>query len=854
MSTEAIIPETGSEQDSSIPAESIVDGKDLTTPVQEEISTSTVDKIKQDDILETPPSPGTLQHPPPPYSQWDQLSLEQLLEKSKEVLTMTNGGEQKDGKMLDKMTQLESLISSLQAILNDQTFAMHGLRSQLSELTDLKKMQDKQETITNEEVMKQVVTMKALTENLLASNELKQKFDASVAAAMAVATNVTENTQNSEEAISISQPPTETDDIVTSLPSSEILNLPPTTIQPSSSSRQTSRVPSRVPSRVSSRVPSRTTSRAPSRAPSSSRPVSRTVSPAQTPISLSRSSSKYKIDHPTTEYSLDIPKIDEGSDEELENNDPSFNKMCDLLNSLINEATEAVEKPVKGREKKKRAPSTTSQGSFDFGGINDMLDELEEEDDEGRNLKRSKSHQRQKSKHEERFEQGMLEFNRSIADFSTLVDAITTENDNMPEYDPCLQYVDPTDDLIRNPSEGLANLDDFSQQCRLLTRALILPFLHATHSFMSESLKTSSPRSMTSTTRTFMNLMYWTFLFTLGSLVLDAWLCEVAGRQVIRMVDLLKPEPFGGFLSNNYEQASSDQQDGGFGVLNDGKKKNVKFRTGPKMKSVTWKGVETGVVGSGKRWLKDGMKKLKRKGRRLLTSGRWEIFSRTTVGQFEDESSDDNEEWEIVDFDSSDGEDSETEEDEIEDPALVLRRRITNERSRRAGHVNSMIIEGSAKKEIINDLIETNVSSITDRLNDMQETDPLFEQIINNTLLQESDENSEDVNLNIPGSFPSKFKWTPPPSPIVDVTEVTENVRRVISVVLRRPKRNGPFGGSGSFWIMKTRKIKTRNITSKDVTSAVLKSSSSKSSPILKKKSSKSLPIPKRTWIRRNSI
>ncbi|CAG8703418.1 29948_t:CDS:1 [Racocetra persica] len=554
--------------------------------------------------------------------------------------------------------------------------------------------------------------------------------------------------------------------------------------------------------------------------------------------------------------------------------------MRDLLNSLIHEATEAVEKPVKGREKKKPRLSTTSQQSFDFGEINDMLEEFEEEDDEyefedsdddeeeqnesfdeeneeprGRGDKREKSHKRQKSVHEERFEQGMLEFNRSIADFSTLVDAITTE-DNMQEYDPCIQYVDPTDQLIQHPSEDLANLDDFSQQCRLLTRALILPFLHATHSFMSESLKTNSPRSMTSTTRTFMNLMYWTFLFTLGSLVLDAWLCEVAGRQVIRMVDLLKPEPFG-FISNNCDQVAGDQQDGGFGVLNDGKKKNVKFRTGPKIKSVTWKGVETGVVGSGKRWLKDGMKNLKRKGRRLLTSGRWdgwEVFNRTTVGRFEDECSDDSEEWEIVDFDSSDGEESGTEEDEIENPALVLRRRITNERFRRAGHVNSMIIEDSAKKEIINELIETDVSTITDQLNDMQETtEPLFEKITNSTLFQEPEEISDEVNLNIPGSFPSKFKWTPPP-PIVDVTEVTENVRRVISVVLRRPKRNGPFGGSGSFWIMKTRKIKTRNITSKDVTSAVLKSSSSKSSPISKKKSSKSLPIPKRTWIRRNSI
>ncbi|CAG8630596.1 5557_t:CDS:2, partial [Racocetra fulgida] len=673
---------------STIPAESIVDGKDLTTPVQEEFSTTTVDKIKQDDILETPPSPGSLQNPPPPYSQWDQLSLEQLLEKSKEVLTMTNGGEQKDGKMLDK--------------------------------TVLKKMQDKQETITNEEVMKQVVTMKALTENLLASNELKQQFDANVAAAMAVATNVAENTQNVEEVISVSQPPTEQNDIIPSLPSSENLNSPPTTIQPTPSSRQTSRVPSRAPSRAPSRVPSRATSRAPSRAPSSSRPVSRTVSPAQTPISLSRSSSKYKIDHPTSEYNHDIPKIDEGSDEDLE--DPSFNKMRDLLNSLIHEATEAVEAPVKGREKKKRAPSTTSQQSFDMGDIHDMLDELEEDDEyeyedsedeeeeeqnesldeeneepRGRGCKREKSHKRQKSVHEERFEQGMLEFNRSIADFSTLVDAITTE-DNMQEYDPCIQYVDPTDQLIQHPSEDLANLDDFSQQCRLLTRALILPFLHATHSFMSESLKNNSPR--------------------------------IAGRQVIRMVDLLKPEPFG-FISNNCDQVAGDQQDGGFGVLND------------------------------------------------------------------DECSDDSEEWEIVDFDSSDGEESGTEEDEIEDPALVLRRRITNERFRRAGHVNSMIIEDSAKKEIINELIETDVSTITDQLNDMQETtDPLFEKITNSSLFQEPEEISDDdVNLNIPGSFPSKFKWTPPP-PIVDVTEVTENVRRVISVVLRRPKRNGPFGGS----------------------------------------------------------
>ncbi|CAG8475711.1 4503_t:CDS:2, partial [Racocetra fulgida] len=272
---------------------------------------------------------------------------------------------------------------------------------------------------------------------------------------------------------------------------------------------------------------------------------SRTVSPSNTPISLSRSSSEYKTD---------IPKIDEGSDEDLENIDPSFNKMRDLLSSLIHEATEAVEAPVKGREKKKRAPSTTSQQSFDFGDINDMLDELEEDDEyeyedsddeeeeeqnesldeeneepRGRGCKREKSHKRQKSVHEERFEQGMLEFNRSIADFSTLVDAITTE-DNMQEYDPCIQYVDPTDQLIRypdtlirypntlirypdtliqNPSENL--VEYFAQLYRLLIRTLILPFLLIRtliipfvliiYYFIIEFFKTSnSSRSMTNIT------------------------------------------------------------------------------------------------------------------------------------------------------------------------------------------------------------------------------------------------------------------------------------------------------------------------------------------------------------------
>ena len=90
--TEVIIPETPVDNDGVI-----------SKPKEEDFSID--DKIKQDD-LDTTPSPGS--NPPPPYSQcsqWDELSIEQLLEKSREVLSLANGGDkkEKDGEVLDKV-------------------------------------------------------------------------------------------------------------------------------------------------------------------------------------------------------------------------------------------------------------------------------------------------------------------------------------------------------------------------------------------------------------------------------------------------------------------------------------------------------------------------------------------------------------------------------------------------------------------------------------------------------------------------------------------------------------------------------------------------------------------------------
>ena len=93
------------------PAIHLKDDQVISKPKEEDSSIDVVHKtIKQDD-LETPTSPSSL-NPPPPYSQWDELSIEQLLEKSREVFTehtkyFANGGgdkKEKDGEVLDKVS------------------------------------------------------------------------------------------------------------------------------------------------------------------------------------------------------------------------------------------------------------------------------------------------------------------------------------------------------------------------------------------------------------------------------------------------------------------------------------------------------------------------------------------------------------------------------------------------------------------------------------------------------------------------------------------------------------------------------------------------------------------------------
>ena|ERR1051325_10480352 len=99
-----------SETDAIIRETQVVQDEVILKPKEENFSIdkpTSLMEIKQDD-LDTPTSPGSL-NPPPPYSQcsqWDELSIEQLLEKGREVLSLANGGDkkEKDGEVLDKVS------------------------------------------------------------------------------------------------------------------------------------------------------------------------------------------------------------------------------------------------------------------------------------------------------------------------------------------------------------------------------------------------------------------------------------------------------------------------------------------------------------------------------------------------------------------------------------------------------------------------------------------------------------------------------------------------------------------------------------------------------------------------------
>ncbi|CAJ0914256.1 932_t:CDS:2 [Entrophospora sp. SA101] len=241
-----------------------------------------------------------------------------------------------------------------------------------------------------------------------------------------------------------------------------------------------------------SRQGSRAASRAPSR--SSSRAGSRAVSPSNTPVPLSRtnSSSRMKSDLPSTPESPDITKT----------GDTSFARLASQLVAMIKQAEEAVEVPVRGRETKPRQPSNASETSqLDFDNfLNDLDTYLEEDGEEvageglikpsskentdliqDRKKEKRVGHSKQKSRQEEEFQQSLdvfaKNFNNILAEIEHEVggndDANILNGEIMPPNMLSSQYIDP----INHPSEDLADLDDFAQQCRLLTRALILPFL-----------------------------------------------------------------------------------------------------------------------------------------------------------------------------------------------------------------------------------------------------------------------------------------------------------------------------------------------------------------------------------------
>jgi hypothetical protein len=318
-------------------------------------------------------------------------------------------------------------------------------------------------------------------------------------------------------------------------------------------------------------------------------------------------------------------------------------------------------------------------------------------------------------------------------------------------------------------------------------------------------------------------------------------------------------------------------------------------------------------VGNGKQWLRrsaKGVIQLGRRGGRFLAGGVWgdSVFDRTSRWDEDDTCSDSSDEWEIVDwFDNSsteeeEDEDTDTAADETsstEDSALELRRRITKERLRRAGHVvftstgalspvgQEGCTSATTKDEGATDPIENEPLQRSSDLDSVQRSlahqdscmpsrvlsidttrDPEREAEMDEPASPLSpisayscDDDGDTLDLPIPGSFPAEFRWQPT-SPTFDLMDTsneedarTRRRRRVRSVILHRPKRTG----EDELWVVKARKVKSASrakrgsVVDVSALTAPLHKKSASPSSMSKRKKRSSLSIA-RTWVRRHSM
>jgi len=284
------------------------------------------------------------------------------------------------------------------------------------------------------------------------------------------------------------------------------------------------------------------------------------------------------------------------------------------------------------------------------------------------------------------------------------------------------------------------------------------------------------------------------------------------------------------------------------------KKKNVNFLTRPKIKAVAWNGI-------GKRsWWREsaaGVWSFGKRSGRFLTSGKWSGHGKWMEEEIEDEGSEEIEEWEIVDwFDSSEEDDNS--EDELmitkstKRAGHVRQRPFKNSESNKEGNmsINGRPIERSGDNHAFGfdkQIEKSSNSAVNQYLENCYDSgmnianDPNLTKDHHSASLLSSPIDDDEIELDIPGSFPAAFRWTPSTS-YEPMTEEKENVRRVRSVIIRRPSR-GPFGEIDG-WVMKTAKI--RSGSEKDC---------AKNSMVAKKRKRSSTMIPPaRTWVRRNSL
>ncbi|KAF9953331.1 hypothetical protein BGZ72_005495 [Mortierella alpina] len=120
---------------------------------------------------------------------------------------------------------------------------------------------------------------------------------------------------------------------------------------------------------------------------------------------------------------------------------------------------------------------------------------------------------------------------------------------------------DPSSDLHHRKDSSQQQTSASSWNTPLLVAGRDLDSLLRRHSELSPDAIVKA-KAFASTGLYLIHLIYWTVLFVIGTLVLDPWLAETAGQQVVKIMDQVRETIAGDGHSHNNSQGTLENRDG----------------------------------------------------------------------------------------------------------------------------------------------------------------------------------------------------------------------------------------------------------------------------------------------------